>query len=235
LESFFQLDGMAYKVVPIKSENTSGQKIGRIDTDILYDNLMNKYVWGNIEDENVYLDENNRRMLMNVKNNFARLAEQLITEDKKDLAVEVLDKCVVLIPNEKVPYNYYNILIAEQYYNIEEYDKANAIISALATTTEQEVNFYWSLSDKKIETLADESEIALGMIQEIISYLRQYEQTEMNTEWTAKFIQAMSSIDVIKQFDQMKGNEATLYQWYSTLPSMNQQIVSLYVSLISNE
>jgi hypothetical protein len=236
LEPYFQLDGMAYKLVPIKNNTDVIQKIGRIDSDILYDNIMNKFVWGNIENEKVYLDENNRRMLMNVKNNFSRLAEVLLSENKIDSAIAVLDKCIELIPNEKVPYNYYNLLIAEQYYNAGEDEKANKIISTLAEATEQEINFYWSLSESKFVTISGESEMTLGIIQEIITFLRKYEQKEMDTEWSARFMTAMkTNIDVILQFDKMQENEATLYQWYATLPSLKQQIISLYVNLINTE
>jgi len=236
LESYFQLDGMAYKFVPIKTTNTLSQKIGRINTDILYENLINKFVWGNIESEDVYLDENNRRMLMNIKNNFSRLAENLILENKVDSAINVLDKCVELIPNSKVPYNYYNLLIAEQYFNAKQDEKANQIITTLAESTEQEINFYWSLSENIYSTVSDDAEMTLGIIQEIISIIRQYKQTEMDTEWSARFMTAMNTnIDVVKQFEQLKGNEATLYQWYSTLPSIKQQIISLYVNLLNTD
>ncbi len=57
LDDYFRLDGLAYRLTPIKSENTDGQT-GWIDTDILYDKLMNKFVVGNINKEHVYLDEN---------------------------------------------------------------------------------------------------------------------------------------------------------------------------------
>ncbi|MCK7535201.1 MAG: hypothetical protein MZV63_31560 [Marinilabiliales bacterium] len=45
LEEYFQLEGLAYRLVPIKSENKSWFEYGRTDTEILYDNLMNKFIW----------------------------------------------------------------------------------------------------------------------------------------------------------------------------------------------
>ena len=50
LEEYFQLEGLAYRLVPIKSQNKSWVDYGRIDTDILYDNIMNKFVWGGAND-----------------------------------------------------------------------------------------------------------------------------------------------------------------------------------------
>ncbi len=51
LEEYFQLEGLAYRLVPIKSENKSWLEYGRIDTDILYENMMKKFEWGGANDE----------------------------------------------------------------------------------------------------------------------------------------------------------------------------------------
>jgi predicted negative regulator of RcsB-dependent stress response len=49
----------------------------------MYDNVVNKFRWGNMNDERVYLNENNLRMTMNFRNNFARLATALLEQGKK--------------------------------------------------------------------------------------------------------------------------------------------------------
>lgn len=45
-ENYFQLEGAAYRVVPIYTKATDYYEYGQIDSDILYDNLMNKFEWG---------------------------------------------------------------------------------------------------------------------------------------------------------------------------------------------
>ena len=47
LQNYFQLEGLAYRLVPIKTKNREG-RVGRIDSDILYHNMMSKFKWGNI-------------------------------------------------------------------------------------------------------------------------------------------------------------------------------------------
>ncbi len=64
LEEYFQLEGLAYRLVPIKSENKSWLKYGRIDTDILYNNLMNKFAWGGAKEKGVNIDYNHKRNLL---------------------------------------------------------------------------------------------------------------------------------------------------------------------------
>ena len=82
LEKYFQLEGLAYRFVPYIAQSTDGQT-GEIATDIMFENLVNKFKWGNMQDTSIYLDETNMRMTMNFRNNFARLADALIK--KKNL------------------------------------------------------------------------------------------------------------------------------------------------------
>jgi len=81
LEPYFQLEGLAYRLTPImhkKSENPNLE--GGIGTELMYDNMMNKFQWGNMDTEDIYMDENNRRMTTNLRLQFGHLAEQLISE-----------------------------------------------------------------------------------------------------------------------------------------------------------
>ena len=65
------------------------------------------------------------RMLGNFRSTFARLALQLISENKPDSARKALDKCLEVIPDKVVPFNVYNILLVEAYYQLGDTEKAN--------------------------------------------------------------------------------------------------------------
>ena len=126
LEEYFQLEGLAYRLVPLKGgEDDLGQR-GRVETSIMYDNMMNKFKWGNMPDPDVYLDENNLRMTMNFRNNFARLADALLQEGKRDSAIAALDRCVEVMPDANVPYNIFMIRIIENYYKAANFLKNNS-------------------------------------------------------------------------------------------------------------
>ena len=53
LENYFQLEGLAYRLVPMNAHSTDGQP-GTVNTDIMYENLMNKYKWGNMTNPKVF-------------------------------------------------------------------------------------------------------------------------------------------------------------------------------------
>ena len=51
LEKYFQLKDLLSRLVTCERlDETSEGETGRIDTDIMYNNMMNKFKWGNIMD-----------------------------------------------------------------------------------------------------------------------------------------------------------------------------------------
>ena len=115
LNDYLQLDGMVYQLVPIK--NTSNES-GRINSDVLYDNVMNNFQWGGIDvSNNIYIDETNARMIRNFKNIFNRLASKLIEEGDLDKAEDVIKKSLNTIKHELVPLEIYDLPLLENYFN----------------------------------------------------------------------------------------------------------------------
>ncbi len=163
LEKYFQLEGLAYRLVPFEGKSFDGQT-GYVNTDIMYENLMTKFEYGNMDDPSVYMDENNRRMCMNLRNNFARLAEALFREGKKDKAIEVLDRCIATMPNENIPYNFFILPAVESYYKMGEYDKANEIVKILLTMYTQESDYYFALDNERFKQIKNEAQQAVSVL-----------------------------------------------------------------------
>jgi hypothetical protein len=86
LEEYFQLEGFAYRLVPVKYENKNWLDYGGIKTDVLYENMMNKFVWGGANDTSVYIDYYHNRTLtvLKARLNYARLAKQLAAEGNRE-------------------------------------------------------------------------------------------------------------------------------------------------------
>lgn len=186
LDEYLQTEGLAYRIVPLKNENPR-LSFGNIDTKIMYDNIMNKFKWGGITDPDVYLDENNRRMISNFRNSFSQLALALIEEEKPDSAKEVLDHCLEIMPHRRIPFNYWAIFLAEAYYRINESDKANTIVEKLASRYTQELDYYFSLKRKFSSALDNEKQMALHIMQELVRLTRTYGQPEINKPLEEKF------------------------------------------------
>jgi hypothetical protein len=145
LEEYFQLEGLTYRLVPIKTENKSWLDYGRIDTDILYDNMINKFVWGGANDERVNIDYHHRRTLIVIRArlNYARLAKKLAEEGKNEKAVSVLEHCMEILPLKKIPYDPYVPDIIEAYFVAGASDKAVEMTKALSEYYYDQLDYYF--------------------------------------------------------------------------------------------
>lgn len=151
LQDYFEVDGLAYRLMPYKVKSHDGQ-LGEINTKVMYDNMVNKFKWGNMNVKGVYLDETNLRMTMNLRNNFYRLATALFQEGDKEKALKCLDKTEELMPDNVVAYNYFNLLIAELYNKMGQTEKAKTMVQTLKERTEIDVAFYSSVPEKSTVT-----------------------------------------------------------------------------------
>jgi tetratricopeptide (TPR) repeat protein len=173
LQDYFQVEGFAYRFVPIKTESISDRLMfGQVATDLMYDNLMNKFKYGNMNDPDIYIDENNVRMMTNIRNSFNRLASALIQEGKKDSAIQVIDRCFELVPDEIVPYEFFALDLANSYFLAGANEKGKEVIESAFETYNDELSYYLSLDSKFVQTRSVNEEI-----QRTLFYLQKIERT----------------------------------------------------------
>ena len=79
----------------------------------MYDNMMNKFKWGNAADPSVYLDENNRRMFSNFRRIFGNLGIALLEDGDTTRAIEAVRRGMEIVPASKMPHDYFSIGLAE--------------------------------------------------------------------------------------------------------------------------
>jgi hypothetical protein len=189
LQDFFQLEGLAYRLVPVRSQNKDGQ-VGRVASDIMYDNIMNKFKWGGMEhpENDIWMDENNMRMTMNLRNNFNRLADALIKENRKEMAKEILDKGLEVMPESVVPFNYFIMYFADNYYKIGEIEKANQLVRRLKDIYVDDIIYYSTLEDRYAKTIPRDMEQGMQILRQLMFIATTYDQEELTDEIQAEIL-----------------------------------------------
>lgn len=214
LEPYFQLEGLAYRFVPIKSQGDASGQTGRVDSKIMYDNMMNKFLFGGMNRTDVYLDQNNLNMAMNFRNNYSRLSEALITEGNRDSAMKVLDYMNTMMPDKTVPYNVMMLRPIELYYTIanpqmgmmpgdslnsstvefpeqrqkQALESAKSITLRMADIYENELNYYYSLKGTEYLKYVDrDMNQALAIFNELIRMARVNGQNDIVTKLEPRF------------------------------------------------
>ncbi|MEJ6663847.1 MAG: DUF2723 domain-containing protein [Flavobacteriaceae bacterium] len=166
MKDYLQLDGMAYKLVPIKTpvDPRNPYQMGRINSDKMFDIVMD-WDWGGSGNPAIYHDTETRRNGITYRSNLARLADQLIQERKFDRAETILD-----LGMEKMPvdlFEYYSLLdpFVWNYYEIGALEKARLVFEQTAQKHREYLVYYGQM------TLQDQ----LDNIEEIYSKMNQYE------------------------------------------------------------
>ncbi len=179
LNDYFRLEGMAYRFVPqYYPSNTQGIDYGRVDTDIMYDNLLNKFEYGNMELPDVYLDETNRRLSYNLRTIFGRLANELVAEGKNDKAVEALDFAMEKMPVEKFGYNYFVFGIIDAYYKAGATEKARELTWAFADRLDDELAFYAAFDRQDQRAASNEWRTNLQFYQMLLRNVQIHDNNE---------------------------------------------------------
>ena len=181
LDKFFQLEGLTYRLVPIEYEREGG-RYGKVDSDKLYQNLMEKFQYRSLANPDVYINENSSRIISNYRNIFGRLAKALNEEQKHDMAIKALDKCMEVVPPETVPFNYFALSLIEGYYQAGAIDKATAYSQIFVQQSAEEVGYMLSLPDRLVSSVRNETDLTLYILQELYRMAQSYGNDEHKSE-----------------------------------------------------
>ncbi|WP_280744636.1 MULTISPECIES: DUF2723 domain-containing protein [unclassified Parabacteroides] len=171
LDGFFQQTGMAYQLVPLDTKNTNLA----INTEKMYDNVMNKFKWGNINKPGIYLDETIMRQAKTYRAYiFARLASTLIQDGENEKALNILDKSMEVLPAENVPLDYSALPLAEGYYMLGENAKAEELYSGIVDVAMRNVRWFFRLKPSQLASVVNYLETNLYIIQEVMRTSEKY-------------------------------------------------------------
>jgi tetratricopeptide (TPR) repeat protein len=165
LDNFFQQTGMAYQIVPFNARNTAHT----INTERMYDKVMNKFKWGGVSKPGIYLDETVMRMCKTYRMSvFTPLARALINEGEREKALKVLDKAMEVLPPENVPLDYTAIYLGELYYRLGVKEKAESICEQMAEIAVNNLEWFFRLRPSHFATVKDSAERELYALQEAV-------------------------------------------------------------------
>jgi hypothetical protein len=144
LKQYMQLEGLAFRLLPVKA----GSAQGWINSDIMYDNMMHKFAWRNLDDPSINYDENFLRFPSNARHNFMKLAEQLYNEGKIDKAREVMAYSEKVMPDKSVPYDWASAMSIGMLFKLKEDKMAMNIVNTMGKKAEENLKYYLKNNDQ---------------------------------------------------------------------------------------
>jgi hypothetical protein len=166
LDEYFRMEGLTYRLVPIKGDK---ERMGMIDSDLLYDKLTKVFDWGNM-DKNLKMNMDDKATLVpkNLRVLFVQLARTYAVE-RKDYtkAVYLLDYSQKVIPEAIMPMDlrlrFYYI---DTYYMAGEKKKAEKLMEFMVKDCEQHARFYKQYVGSNAKYVTEKLPEAIGYIGE---------------------------------------------------------------------
>ena len=143
MKEYLQLDGMCYKLVPIKTpvNKENPYELGMIDSEKMK-NIIKDWSWLNNQNKDVYYDVESRKNSITYRGNISRLVQQLIDEKQFDEAEEILDEYMYKMPVND--FGYYTILepFISSYYEIGKTGKARKLFNEISRKYQENLDYY---------------------------------------------------------------------------------------------
>ncbi|POY34965.1 DUF2723 domain-containing protein [Solitalea longa] len=184
LEKYFQNEGFAYRLTPVLSDSTDAilGREGSIDVDVLYNNIHNKFKWGNYNTGKIYVDPESSRMTTTCKSTFTILAQSLLNKGKIDSCVKTLDKMNASIPfmSNQIGYNLIpDLMTADLYFKCNQPQKAIKQVEMINSFITNQLNYYHSLGMPRMGRFGEEVNFGLSLVSELAGMAERNKQSAL--------------------------------------------------------
>ncbi len=139
LKPYVVQEGIAYRLLPVKNPNAQDFQVNH---DVMYDNLMEKYHWRELDNADVYYSEDYRNFCLNHRSAFNILALALMEVDEYEKAREVLVRCLEVMPNESIPFDYFSVQQVGLLLEVGENDLADYVAETASKDAVEMLDYY---------------------------------------------------------------------------------------------
>lgn len=182
-----KMEGINYRIVP--GIMPADQYV---NLDVTFDNLVNKYKWGNVADPKVYLDENNLRLARSFRVAFNELTNNLILAGDSVRALQALDRSIEALPGNTLPRGRESLSFVANYFLLGEKEKAEQVSLEILHQTDGQLQWYASMKPEQMYGVVHD--IREKMITEllIVNLLQEY-NSDLYPEYFAKSNEYLST------------------------------------------
>ena len=189
LQPYLYKEGFTYRLLPFKSDTANHDQLGKINTMVMYDNVMNKFKFGNFKTAS-YLDHESVNMFYPVMvTTFLELAQSLEAEGKGDLALKVLHKYDAVLPdlNPYIDVDGRKMYLAAIAYRLGDITLGNKITNSINSYLKDQLDFnYYNLKENQPLLNTRDVHIGLQVLNGLIEYTQMGHQTALNKTLAAE-------------------------------------------------
>ena len=217
LGDYLVLEGLAYRLTPFRHARTAdGRPNLVIDSEKMYDNMMNRFKYGNVAAKNIYLDETVMRMCSTHRNMFILLVKQLLNEGKTDKARKALEKCKQVLPPENIPYDDYDTDVVTAWLGVGNTKEASRVALAIFGAAHDYLNWGNTLSDERQAHMMEKFRGKLSVLYRILEI-----QDKFDKDTRAKIARLAAQSEALSLVQTIYNNLEQNYNQPSSLPTID--------------
>ena len=217
LGDYLVLEGLAYRLTPFRHARTAdGRPNLVIDSEQMYDNMMNRFKYGNVAAKNIYLDETVMRMCSTHRNMFILLVKQLLNEGKTDKARKALEKCKQVLPPENIPYDDYDTDVVTAWLGVGNTKEASRVALAIFGAAHDYLNWGNTLSEERQAHMMEKFRGKLSVLYRILEI-----QDKFDKDTRAKIARLAAQSEALSLVQTIYNNLEQNYNQPSSLPTID--------------
>ena len=197
IDKYLHMEGLAYRFIPVESEDFIKAYHGGVYRDGSYDLLVTKanegiVNWGNLNQDDVVPDRESVRNMSYAQLAYSRLAQALVNHGQYDSAILVMDKFQEFFPNEKFPVEIHTYQFPEMYYICGATDKADTYLTNLVNNYCDKVQYYGNMKPKFKQYYEEDINEGMSLLKHFSDVAKKYDRTDLAQDISDRMTQFLS-------------------------------------------
>ena len=188
INDYMSLEGLALRIVPFKSKGVREGGVaysGKVDSEKIYDNVMNKWKWGNMDKKELFVDDSYSAALLAMRSVMKRGAADLYQKGETDKSIELINKYFESFPARNFHYTYDIIPFIEILVRTKANDDAMKHIRILGEEAAQNLKFFESIDPSIVQesfTFRSDLQRYMAAANDVVRFSRQIGDKAFTTE-----------------------------------------------------
>lgn len=188
LNDYMELEGLALRLTAHKNRSDENLMIygsGRMNANTAYDNIMNKWKWGNFDKGKKFVNTSYMAEVQAMRMVMLRTAISFATQGESKKASDISKKYFEAFPHQNFPYEtqiapFINVLIDSK-----EYDEAKKHLRILGQEAFDRLSFIEQLEEEAISSFENDYRMSLRAADDVLRGAAQIKDDTFKAEMTA--------------------------------------------------
>ena len=165
LQSYLYKEGFVYHLIPFKPDGADDNKATKTNSLVMYNNVVNKFKFGNYKHAKALDNVSTTQFYPNLVTTFNELAEGLIKDGHRDLALKAIHKFDEQMPdiNPDIDTAAQKFFLAQTAYKLDDLKLGNKYVKSIDNFITDQLDYNYALLQKNDNEAVDTRTVQFGV------------------------------------------------------------------------